>query len=351
MIEIQNIHRLHIELSTKCQAACPLCPRNDFGYKTRTDFPIAEMNISQFQSIFDNINNLNSLKKILFNGNFGDPLMCNDIIDILEYSFNKWPDLEISIHTNGGIRNENWWASFGKKFNKNKLLVHFSIDGLEDTNHIYRINVPYEKAIANAQSFISNGGTASWKMVKFNHNEHQLEEAKLRSAQLGFKYFELLDDGRDYGFVFTSDTDGYWILPASNKNKIVNYRRPNQFQSFSEISNNNLDAEKEMNDKNLSIMCWAKNEQSIYIDATGDVYPCCWTGHYSQTFQKFYNNYKDIVGDIPKNAIKFGLTKAMESLSKIEESWTKKSINDGMHVTCMTKCVKPRNKNEITKHK
>jgi hypothetical protein len=73
--------------------------------------------------------------------------------------------------------------------------------------------------------------------------------------------------------------------------------------------------------------------------------------HYSQTFQKFYNNYKDVVGDSPKNAINFGLVKSIESLSKIEESWTKKSLNEGLNATCVSSCLKPRSKIEFTKHK
>ena len=65
----------------------------------------------------------------------------------------------------------------------------FSIDGLEDTNHLYRRNVKWEKVIENARSFITAGGKAHWDMLVFEHNKHQVDEAKSYANKLGFVWF------------------------------------------------------------------------------------------------------------------------------------------------------------------
>ena len=56
--------------------------------------------------------------------------------------------------------------------------VIFAIDGLEDTNHLYRVNTNFNKIMENAKAFINAGGIARWDFIAFAHNEHQIEEAK-----------------------------------------------------------------------------------------------------------------------------------------------------------------------------
>ena len=59
--------------------------------------------------------------------------------------------IKIEIHTNGGARNVEFWENLGKlsKIAGKNILVIFSVDGLEDTNHIYRRNVKWDKLKEN----------------------------------------------------------------------------------------------------------------------------------------------------------------------------------------------------------
>ena len=45
--------------------------------------------------------------------------------------------------------------------------------------------------IKNAQAFIDAGGYAVWKMIKFDHNEHQVEDCRALAKNLGFQRFDL----------------------------------------------------------------------------------------------------------------------------------------------------------------
>ena len=77
-----------------------------------------------------------------------------------------------------------------------RLRVVWGIDGLEDTNHIYRVGAKWEKIINNAKAFIDAGGIASWQFIEFEHNKHQIEEAKQLAKELGFKEFRLVSSTR-----------------------------------------------------------------------------------------------------------------------------------------------------------
>ena len=76
------------------------------------------------------------------------------------------------------------------------MWVHFGIDGLEDTNHLYRVNVKWKKVMENVKAFVENGGNAIWDYIVFRHNEHQVEQAREFSNKIGFKKFLVKKTGR-----------------------------------------------------------------------------------------------------------------------------------------------------------
>lgn len=343
MLAIDSIKNLHVELTTRCQAACPLCSRNDRGFKTRTDFPITELFIDQWQKILDSAVNL-QLNGIVFNGNFGEPVMAADIIKIIDYCFERWPKIRIDVFTNGGVRNTAWWEDFGKKYYSKHLKVFFSLDGLEDTNHLYRINVPYYKVIENARSFISAGGTAVWKMIPFKHNEHQIETAKKLSIEYGFHSFLLSDQNRDNGFVFTNETNGYLIHPASYKNKEPRYKiLPSKFIPITATENwdnYNLNLLKDWLNNDKKLDCGTLNDKSVFVAANGELYPCCHIGHFPKVYTGWIQNFSDVVGDVKNNALEVGFEQAINWFYRVEESWSKNSFEEGLLSTCLGCSIK-----------
>ena len=61
------------------------------------------------------------------------------------------PKLEIGLNTNGSARTEKWWGEMANVLGDNGYVV-FSIDGDEETNHIYRRYTDYNKIIRNAKT-------------------------------------------------------------------------------------------------------------------------------------------------------------------------------------------------------
>ena len=204
----KEVRQLHIELTNACNAACPMCVR---FYKNSTlprpDLIIGEITLEKFKEYFPP-DLLSGLVKIMFCGTQGDPCMASDTLEICEYVLKHtqtkkkswWRPKEknefvVQMHTNGGMRNPEWWAKLGAVFAQRSprdltsWRVIFSIDGLEDTNHIYRRNVKWKNLMANAKAFIDAGGNAVWEYLIFEHNEHQIDEARKMSDELGFALF------------------------------------------------------------------------------------------------------------------------------------------------------------------
>ena len=165
MYSLQDIRNLHLEISSRCNAACPLCPRNFYGYPHNDGYVEHDMTLDEAQKIFDPVF-VAQLNSVNINGNFGDAVMNPHTIDILQYFRSCNANLIILISTNAGARNKKFWQQLA-------LLdahVYFCIDGLEDTHSIYRQNTLYQTVIKNACNFIQAGGHANWKMINFKQN-------------------------------------------------------------------------------------------------------------------------------------------------------------------------------------
>jgi MoaA/NifB/PqqE/SkfB family radical SAM enzyme len=211
---------------------------------------------------------IRQLINITLCGNLGDPLLNNDLIPIVEYLAKHNPNLGIDIHTNGSLRNIAWWKKLAKSLPSGGL-VQFGIDGLEDTHHLYRIGTDFKKIIANARAFISEGGRARWNYITFKHNEHQLEAARKLSNELGFESFQEKQTsrfiGNPYFEVYNKDGKITHILEQPTEQKLV-FIDKKTVENYKELI------------KTATIDCEAEKTKSIYIDAQGYLWPCCFVG-------------------------------------------------------------------------
>jgi sulfatase maturation enzyme AslB (radical SAM superfamily) len=186
--DLDDIRVLHMETSSVCNAACPQCAREtDPNFNKRTDG--RSLSLAQVQERFDPVF-ISQLDRMFMCGNYGDPAAAPECIDIFRYFRSHNDKIALEIHSNGGLRSKEWWAELGTVLNGPQDYCHFGIDGLEDTNHIYRVNTVWPKIIENAQSFIANGGKAIWVYLIFEHNEHQVERAQQLAQELGFAKFQ-----------------------------------------------------------------------------------------------------------------------------------------------------------------
>ena len=176
-----KVTQVHWEPTDKCNSGCPMCPRYDSkGFEIST-LENVEWTLESFKKAWT-VDFIKDLNKVLACGNFGDPCACNEFVDMYEYMREINPSIELACNTNGSLRTRDWWARLGKVITERPGQTSgyctFSLDGLEDTNHLYRRGTIWKNIIRNAEAFIAAGGVAHWDFIVFEHNEHQVDEAE-----------------------------------------------------------------------------------------------------------------------------------------------------------------------------
>lgn len=224
-----RITQVHWEPTDKCNSACPMCPRYDAkGFEIDT-LANTEWTLEGFKKAWP-VEFIRGLHKILACGNFGDPCACKEFVDIYEYLREVSPGIGLACNTNGSLRNPAWWARLGavmKHEQNGGNYCTFSLDGLEDTNHLYRRNTVWKKIMENAQAFIDAGGIAHWDFIVFEYNEHQIDEARELARTMGFKNFNVKRTTRWAGYKGLIKKQGYY--PVYWKGKyLYDLTQPNE---------------------------------------------------------------------------------------------------------------------------
>lgn len=242
-IEASDIQRLQIEVGNYCNLACPGCARDVRKARGIT----LDNKWVDLDFFHEHINTefLPKISQITLCGNVEEPTINPQIEQIVDYLINQYPAATINISTNGSTRNAAFWERMGllSKKSGGNFFISFAIDGLEDTNHIYRVGSSWKKIMENVKAFIAAGGKAIWQFVVFEHTKDQVEQAKQLSDELGFYKIRFRYSGR---------------LPQ-DKEKL-----PERFQKTEQ-----------------KVVCQALSTNkhptpSIFINHNGDVTPCCW---------------------------------------------------------------------------
>lgn len=250
MIDLGAVSWLQVEATSKCNAWCPGCSRNNNGFGLANDLVIEDLNTARFAEV---VAMLPNLKVVDFCGTFGDAIAASNIIELTEIAKAA---SEIVVRTNGSLRNEDWWRDYAKQLSSHNHNVWFCLDGLEDTHHLYRQGTDYHKILRNAQAFIGAGGSATWQFIPWKHNEHQIKDCLKLSQELGFKQFKLVTNVRaDFNARNYQNGEPYTINSWSRDQKV-----------------NTLTFVKNKVDP---AGCMHLSHPSLYINANGNLNVCC----------------------------------------------------------------------------
>lgn len=268
-----NIEQLHIELTDKCQASCPMCLRNHFGGKDRAFIRNEEISLENFKEWFPP-EFIKRLKNFYACGSLGDPVVAKDCLEIVKYIRSINTECRVAIHTNGSLRTVKWWGELAESLGPNGTVV-FAIDGFEGEHELYRKGTSWKKIVENAKAFISAGGIARADCLVFKHNEQRLDELKEFLLSIGFVDVNLKSTNRFYSKTEfpVMNREGnieYYIHPPESKRWATQYLNPNIKKLVDKDSLNSILEKSE-----IAPQCVLKKE--IYVDAYGNVFPCCWT--------------------------------------------------------------------------
>jgi len=105
MLKLSEIRSVHIELTTKCNARCPMCMRNYRGFDYNSGYPDTELTLEDIQHILTP-DILKTIDHVNFNGNLGDFASAREALEIVEYLVSH--NIAVNINTNGSLRTKTW---------------------------------------------------------------------------------------------------------------------------------------------------------------------------------------------------------------------------------------------------
>ena len=329
LINIPYIHTLEIEPTTSCNAGCPYCARHVQGTSdVIKDLSTEHLPVHLLQKIKEQFDLHQGAKNVgvWYCGNYGDSLMHPEFEQLFKYSAENFK--AVGVHTNGGARATSFWENLGKVCKQyGNASITFCIDGLEDTNHLYRRKVKWEALMSNVKAFISNGGYANWKMIVFDHNKHQVEEAKALANSLGFHDFSPEISTRD---VLPDEEYKEVSAVAKKKTEI-------QIQKAKEIN--------ETKSEQSCISCKGIEAHNMYLNSKGRIWPCCYMSEdYDLTIQRLEKK-EPWLAEHYKNDFNNFNTRSLQEIfnepawKEITDAWTtrKRELN-----RCWKSCANAR---------
>lgn len=268
-----TVDSVHIELTNKCQASCPMCARNYNGGREKEYLNLDEITLEKFIKWFP-VDFLKKLKNFYACGNYGDPIIAQDSLEIFEYIRFHNKETRLAIHTNGSARNIEWWKRLAKILGKNSVVV-FAIDGFKGQHELYRKGTNFDKIIENASAFIATGGIARADSLVFKHNENSVNDFEKYLKDIGFDSVNFKSTKRFYGNkqfpVYDQDGKFEYNLDAA---------RTEQWRQEFKINIDNLLSKSFVSKmkENAVIEPECVKLKQVYVDTHGNFFPCCWIG-------------------------------------------------------------------------
>lgn len=272
-MQVSDIKHVEFELSSRCNAACPQCPRTLYSTKG-INYELTDIKL---HDIMDAIPLDLQPEIFKFSGNLGDPAVNPEVYEITSYfGKSRKNNVAINMHTNGGTRNENFWSKIGALSyegrhafpydHKFRTKVIWAIDGLEDTNHLYRVGVEWTTLMRNLNAYLEAGGKAEWHFITFPWNEHQVDRAKDMAHNLGMTFVERRS---------TRNHIHKELKKEKNHKHVEEYEEAVKLATKSQYNILTTPEKKKFKSLTKNVSCQHLNFPGIFISSNFRVWPCC----------------------------------------------------------------------------
>ena len=129
-MNLANIKKVELEITSNCNAACPGCART----QNLDLVTIDTVTLEDIMMMFPTEDMIHD-KNFKFCGVLGDPIINKDCLDIVRYLVANGGFCQLS--TNAGLRDTHFWEQLGalSKYT-GRVDINFCVDGHKETNHI-----------------------------------------------------------------------------------------------------------------------------------------------------------------------------------------------------------------------
>jgi len=149
----------------------------------------ADLDLDDFKSFIDPV--LDDISIFEFKGTLGDPIFHPRFLDWISWC--KDQGKKVKIHTNGqaGAR---LWEQLSDKLGYDDTVI-VGIDGLPHDFMKYRVNARWSNIEACADA-LAGHVDLRWQYIVFSYNQHEVEQARLLSMEMGFSGFDIIHSNR-----------------------------------------------------------------------------------------------------------------------------------------------------------
>ena len=351
MYNYEDIREVHLEVTQRCNEACPMCDRNENGGAVNQHIRgnEKELSLEDIKQMFPP-HLIEQLNTMYMCGNLGDPISARDTLEIFKYFRKHNSQMWLSMNTNAGAKSAEWWGDVARAIGRMGCVI-FSVDGLEETNHLYRQNVKWEYVERNMKAFIAAGGRARWDYLIFEHSECDVERAEQLAKEWGCERFMKKKTGR---FFSSAKNKGKETHQAVNRKGVetTTLAKPKKKEHL----NRAIEKEKEIEKTYGSMMeyynkcdiaCKVSKSKSIFVTAEGLIMPCCWTAGRMYKWWQPDPKVEQVWDFIDRAGGKEGISAKIHGIAgvfdsgimrDIQHSWKLNSIKEGKLGVCSQKC-------------
>jgi len=165
--------RLHIEMTTRCTLACPACPRTNWHDILKKPVVKQDLDVDLLEKFLD-CETGKKFDKFYLCGDYGDSIYYPDLTKLIQRFRDK---VAFTIATNGSRQTEKFWNTLADLVTEKDTII-FAIDGLQETNHLYRINSDWDSIMMGLDIMVKSPAKVHWKTIVFKFNYNTLSEIK-----------------------------------------------------------------------------------------------------------------------------------------------------------------------------
>lgn len=279
-LDLSTIEVAELDLTTMCNARCPLCFRQSKSFPARFQNlkfcrPASEI-VSQLEK------DLPALKTIFLIGQMSEPTTHPEFLDIVK-CLKETMHLKVKICTNGGLHDEQYWSDIGLLLDQSNDEVWFSICGSTEEMHSrYRVGTSLQTILKNAAALREVSKVDCAKFIVFKYNYDDITSSKFK-AQIAsqFTKVEWLDTNieLDAESKYAEIDEG--LLPRSEV--LASHKRAMAIADFCQTRGSMVD-----------ISCQSLFDKQIQIDPFGNIFPC-YTYFESNPLETWNRDYSDIL--------------------------------------------------------
>lgn len=189
---------VRLELTSRCQLRCPVCPT---GRRITKDTAVGwgAMGVETFRRFLD----MNSFVKRIELSNYGEALLAPDFEAILEHGHGRGIEFHLFNGANLNTAKDSALEAI-VKYQVRSLTA--SIDGASpETYSIYRQGGNFTSVIENIRKINafkklheSPFPAMRWQFIVFGHNEHEIAAARAMASELGMSFFPKINWDKEY---------------------------------------------------------------------------------------------------------------------------------------------------------